>query len=145
MDIEQIKADWKEDCKIDETQIVSASINTPMLHAKYVSILVDTKIRLSKMNNEYNTIKRKKQKYFKGEMSREELAENGWDQYQYNKPLKGELEELLLADPDVIKYKFRIDYLLAMVSLLESIMDAIKGRNFIIKNVLTWNQYLSGN
>lgn len=144
MDIKEIKLAWEQDCIIDETKLDYSSINTAKLHSKYLGLLIDTKLKLTRTRNEYNEYKNKRIKYFSGKMTKEELEENNWEQYQFNKPLKSEMEDLLDGDSELNKYKIRLEYLEAMAYLLESILGQIKSRDFQIKNIIQWKQFTAG-
>jgi hypothetical protein len=77
-------------------------------------------------------------------MSREELSELGWNQWQGNKPIKSEMDEFLKGDVDLMKIQSRIDYLKIMIETLESIMTEIRNRAWTIKNSIAWKQFLAG-
>jgi hypothetical protein len=77
-------------------------------------------------------------------MTRQELADLQWDQYQGIKPLKNEMDEILTGDTDLNNINTRIEYLTAMIYLLESILGQIRSRDFQIKNGIAWKQFLSG-
>lgn len=145
MTIEEIYKMWEKDCQIDNNFLADASIDTPKIHAKYVQLLVNAKLKLTKLNYEYNTLRKAKFRYYRGEMTREELKEFGWDQWTYNKPLKAEMEEFLTGDDDLAKLKIKIEYLEAMQYLLESIMKAISARDWQIRNSIEFKKFIAGN
>lgn len=144
MDIEQIKENWKADCVIDESKLAYSSVETAKLHSKYLNLLIDTKLKITRNKAQFDEYKRVKIKYYKGEMTKEELEEHGWEQYKYNKPLKSEMEDLLSGDSELNKYKYRLEYLQSVEYLLESILSQIKSRDFQIKNIITWKQFTAG-
>jgi hypothetical protein len=86
----------------------------------------------------------KKFRYYRGEMSKSELELSGWEQWQGIKPLRNEMDEFLNGDADLIKAKLKIDYLQSIQELLESIMQQIKSRDWIIRNSLEWKKFISG-
>lgn len=144
MKLDDILAMWSDDCEIDDNMLGEASSNTPKLHAKYLGILMNTKIRMSKTQAEHDELCSIKRRYYRGELSRVELTELKWEPYQFAKPLKAELEEILKGDPDVAKYALRLEYLSITKDALESIMNQIKQRSFDLKNAISWKQFLAG-
>jgi hypothetical protein len=76
-------------------------------------------------------------------MTREELKEAGWDQWQY-KTLKSEVDALIDADPDYQKLSTREQYIKTCVYFLESVLQEIRSRSFTIKNIVTWQQFRAG-
>ena len=77
-------------------------------------------------------------------MTRQELQDLGWEQWQYNKPLKAEMDEFLKGDEDLSQILVRQEYIDTMVYALESIMAQIKQRDFQLSNGIKWKQFLAG-
>ena len=144
MKLDDVLDEWERDCEIDTNHPDNSSIETAKLHAKYLRVLTDTKLRLAKTYTEYDILRRTKFRYFRGELTRDELNELGWDQWQFTKPLKAEAEELLKGDVDLAQLKNRIAYLETMVNSIESIMNQIKNRAWEIKNIISWRQFIAG-
>ena len=101
--LNELQEIWSIDCKIDDLQLGKESTKTPELHAKYLAHLSTAKLQLRKAEADLYKLKAIKVKYFRGELSREELSNLGWEQYLGIKPLKNDLQEILNADDDVSK------------------------------------------
>ena len=144
MNITEIQDMWDVDCQIDDLHLGESSTTTPKLHAKYIRLLVEVKLKLAKTKLDYNTLRQTKFRYYRGELSREELVDRGWDQWQGVKPLKSELDEFLTGDTDLNNTNIKIDYLNTMMYLLESILTTIKGRDWSIRNAIQWKQFQAG-
>lgn len=144
MNIDDIQVMWEADSHIDDNHLGEAATITPKLHAKYIKLLIQTKLKHIKIKSDYNTLRQSKFRYYRGEMGRDELTEKNWPQWQGTKPLKNEMDEFLEGDTDLNQTKMKIEYLESMIYLLESILSQIKSRDFQIKNGITWKQFLSG-
>ena len=144
MNIEQLQEEWAKDCQIDDDHLDRESVRTPNLHAKYLNHLISFKMKHAAHSTEYNSLRVKKFRYYRGELSRPELEMNGWEQWQGIKPLRNEMDEFLNGDSDLIKAKMKIDYLKSIIEYLESILYQIKGRDWQIRNAITWKQFISG-
>lgn len=144
MNIDDIQVMWEADSQIDDNHLGEAATITPKLHAKYIKLLIQTKLKHIKVKTDYNTLRQSKFRYYRGEMGRDELSEKNWPQWQGTKPLKNEMDEFLEGDTDLNQTKMKIEYLESMIYLLESILSQIKSRDFQIKNGITWKQFLSG-
>jgi hypothetical protein len=83
MNLDELREAWAVDCNIDTNDLIRAAAISPNLHAKYLDELIQYKLRLTKIMNEIIDYRVKRSKYYRGEMTREELAANGWDQWQY--------------------------------------------------------------
>lgn len=144
MNIDQIQEMWEKDCEIDDNFLGENSTATPKLHAKYVKLLTGVKLKLTKYQSDYNMLRKSKFRFYRGEMSREELQELGWSQWQGVKPLKNEMDEFLTGDEDLNTLKVKIEYLETMIYLLESILGQIKSRDWQIKTHVEWKRFLAG-
>jgi hypothetical protein len=144
MNIEQLQEEWEKDCQIDDNYLGEQSTATPKLHSKYIKLLVGVKLKHTKLNADYNMLRKNKFRYYRGEMSRDELTENGWQQWQGVKPLKNEMDEFLTGDNELNTLKVKIEYLETMIYLLESILQQIKARDWQIKTHVEWKRFLAG-
>jgi hypothetical protein len=144
MNIEQLQELWDADCAIDDNYLGEQSTATPKLHAKYVKLLVQVKLKHTKLQSDYNLLRKNKFRYYRGELSRDELNDLGWAQWQGVKPLKNEMDEFLSGDTDLNTLRVKIDYLETMIYFLESIMQQIKARDWQIKTAVEWKKFLAG-
>lgn len=144
MNIEEIQNMWETDCHIDDNHLGEQATQTPKLHSKYIRELITYKLKLTKLKSDYNTLRKSKFRYFRGEMSRDELKDVGWDQWQGVKPLKNEMDEFLSGDTDLNTISTRIEYLETGIYLLESILNQIKSRDWEIKSHIEWKRFLAG-
>lgn len=145
MDIEKINELWAEDCSIDRNKLTEETLRTPALHQKYLHLLLQAKNRLLKYENEYSAMKMAKYRYLRGEMTKEELEEIGWKQYQGLKPLKSDMEFVLEHDTELNKIDLKIKYIKNVIYQLESILTNIKGRDWAIRNHVEWMKFQAGN
>jgi hypothetical protein len=144
MNLEQLMSTWEADCKIDDNHLGEASTYTPNLHSKYINHLVSFKLKLAKTKGEYNLLRKNKFRYYRGELSRQELEDLGWLQWQGTKPLKNEMEEFLQGDNELVQMEQKVEYLNTIVFFLESVMNAIKQRDWQIRNSIQWKEFLVG-
>jgi len=144
MNIEEIQQMWEQDSVIDDNHLGEASTETAKVHSKYIKLMVGVKLKLTKARGDYNLLRKNKFRYYRGELSREELVDLGWQPYQLIKPLKNEMDEFLQGDQDLITLNTRIEYLETMGYLLESILGQIKARDWQLKNGIEWKKFLAG-
>jgi len=144
MKLSEIQDLWTKDAKINELDLGKSSIQIAELHAKYLNILTNTKLQLRKCEADYLRLRRSKFKYYRGEMTREELEELGWNQFQGLKPLKNEVEDIVNCDEDVIRCIDKVEYMKAMLYQLEQIIRSLNGRGWEIKNSIEWLKFTQG-
>ena len=143
MTLDELKAEWEKDCIIDETDLGSASSKGPSLHAKYLNELIAIKLRLTKIQMDIAALKAVKGRYFRGELTTDELKERGWEQWQY-RTLKSDIADLIEADKDIQVLLTRDLYLKTIQYFLESVMGEIKSRSFVVKNCIEWQKFRAG-
>lgn len=144
MKLSEIQEMWSTDSKIDQLNLGPESTKTPELHSKYLNLLTNSKLQLRKSEAEYLRMKRTKIRYYKGELTREELEERGWNQYQGLKPLKNEMEDVLQCDEDLILIQDKIDYIKAILYQLEQILRSLNSRTWDIKSAIEWTKFTNG-
>lgn len=144
MNLEELYSEWENDCQIDHNHLDTESIRTPNIHSKYLRILMGYKMKLSALRTEYNVLRQKKFRYYRGEMGKTELEENKWEQWQGVKPLKNEMNEFLEGDSDLNRITIKCDYLENMIQGVESIMNQIKARDWQIRNTIEWKKFIAG-
>jgi hypothetical protein len=144
MNIEQLQEEWDKDCEIDDNYLGENSTATPKLHAKYVKMLVQVKLKHTKLSSDYNLTRKNKFRYYRGELSRDELQDLQWDQWQGVKPIKNEMDEFLKGDAELNAMEIKIKYLETMIYFLESVLQQIKARDWQIKTAVEWKKFLAG-
>ena len=144
MKLSEIQDMWSKDAKINELDLGKSSIQIAELHAKYLNILSNTKLQLRKCEADYLRLRRTKFKYYRGEMTLDELKEHNWNQYQGLKPLKNEVEDIVNCDEDVIRCVDKVEYMKAMRYQLEQIIRSLNGRGWEIKNAIEWTKFTNG-
>jgi hypothetical protein len=98
---------------------------------------------LTKTQLDLINLRAKKMKYFRGEMTSEELLEEGWKQWPY-RTLKTEIEGLIDSDPDVQKIAAREAYTKTAIMFLESVLGEIRTRSFHCKNIVEFQRFRAG-
>ena len=142
--LDEITALWDIDSEINQNHLDDESVKTAKLHSKYINLLMNTKLRFSKTKSDYNTLRKNKFRYYRGELSKQELTELGWTQWQYTKPLKNEMDEFLKGDEHITAMDLKLEYLTATIYLLESILKSISDRTWSIKNCISYKTFLAG-
>ena len=144
MKLTEIQEAWENDSRIDETNLGREATRVPMLHSKYLSLLSKTRLQLRKAESDYFNTRRLKYRYYRGEMSREELQVLEWEQFQGNKPLKNEMDEFLQCDKDLIELQDKVEYFKTVIYTLEQIIRSINSRTWDVKTAVEWHKFTNG-
>lgn len=142
--LKALQEQWAEDSKIDQLNLGSESTKTPILHSKYLSYLTDYKLHLQKIESQRKLVRQYKWKYFRGELSKEELDHLKWDQYLGPQPLKNEMADFIDSDSDIIKLDDKIHYIRVCLYHCENIMKSLNSRTWDIKNAVEWEKFTNG-
>jgi hypothetical protein len=144
MNIDELKTTWAKDSIISEMDLSREALRTPQLHSKYIDLLIDSKMKLATRKHDLARMQNLKSRYYRGELSKDELLQYELVQWQYNKPLKSEMDSVLDADEDCILIKGKIEYFDMMVYFLESIMKSIASRGWDIKAAIEFKKFQAG-
>jgi hypothetical protein len=144
MKLDELQAEWKKDSQIDELNLGSAAIKTSELHAKYLNVLTTFRLQSRKYESQMLTLRRTKWRYFRGELSKSELDQLGWNQYLGPQPLKNEMNDYLDSDPDIIILADKVEYIRACFDYVERIMRSLNSRTWDVKNAIEWTKFTNG-
>lgn len=145
--LDQILAEWKKDCQIEEFELDKSSRETPKLHAKYVELLSLAKLQKHRKDLEFKTLLRDKFMWYNGKMDKQTMDDKGWDYDPFNgltKPMKSDMDYFYDSDPEIQKVQSQIEYWKTVIDTLSDIVSNITWRHQTIKNILEWRKFTSG-
>ena len=145
MKLTEINEAWEKDSKIDETNLGYSATRVPQLHSKYLKLLSNTRLQFRKAEAEFLLLRQIKNRYYRGELTKEELKEYGWEQYLLAKPLKNEMDTVINGDSDIIKMIDKLEYFRTTIYTLEQIIKSLNNRTWDIKNAIEWQKFTQGN
>ena len=140
MTLEELQAEADKDLVIDDTELDTESLKTPILHNKYIQYYNKFNLLLKKSQWEERTLQREKWEYYTGKSDPSVYKEKPFDL----KVLKNDVHIYINADEDIQKIQAKIIYQEAIVNYLEQILRMINNRSFTIKNAIEWRRFTSG-
>ena len=75
MTLEEVLNQWTIDSLIEKTDLDEVSRKTPALHAKYLSLLVNAKLKMKKQEMDQKTLLKEKWLWYNGKMTEEKIKE----------------------------------------------------------------------
>jgi hypothetical protein len=147
VDVDKLLEMWEKDCVIDEMALDTTSSRFASIHAKYLRIYTDSKMLLKHSEMKMEELRKDKWLWFHGKMPREELEKRGWKSDPFDgqvRPLKSDLEMFFETDPDIVKLKAKNIYLNTALETLKEILDTIRWRHSVVRNVLDAKKFYSG-
>ncbi len=144
MTINEIDAEWKRDSVIERDALDEAALKTPILHGKYLELLIDARTRLRAERLKLAKLKHLLGQYYRGELNNpDDLREIGREPWA-KKILRQDAQEYVEADPQFQEVSQRIIILEGKVDALSLIMDQINKRGFHIKNAIDFMRLMNG-
>ena len=140
MTLEELQAQADKDLVIDDTELDTESLKTPILHNKYLQYYNKFNLLLKKSQWEERTLQREKWEYYTGKSDPEVYKQKPFDL----KVLKNDVHIYINSDEDIQKIQAKIEYQSAIVSYLEQILRILNNRSFTIKNAIEWRRFTSG-
>ena len=143
MDLEDLKNNITKDSQVDSTELGNEALKIPQIHGKYLNLLSDFKLLLTKNQNDYAIQKLRKWKILTGKASKEELE--AWNEEPFDLDiLKTDVEKFIEGDEKLIKMKSKIAVLEVKVKMIEEFLKALNNRNFTIKSAIDWQKMMNG-
>lgn len=142
--LESIMEEWKNDSRLDESRLNLELVRTPTLHAKYLEYFMFFRSKLAISEKKYNRMMGVKRRYFRGEMTKDELQKYGWAQWQGLKPTSGEFQILLESDEDMNNLLEFVQANKIAVNILEHILKQIGGRDWAVKSLIEIQKFQAG-
>ena len=140
MTLEELQAQADKDLVIDDTELDTESLKTPILHNKYLQYYNKFNLLLKRSQWEERSLQREKWEYYPGKSDPSVYKEKPFDL----KVLKNDVHIYINADEDIQKIQAKIIYQEAIVNYLEQILRMINNRSFTIKNAIEWRRFTSG-
>ena len=143
MKLDEIFNQWEQDSQINQSQLNNVSAETPKLHHKYYKMFSAERLNLRKLETDYKSLFLLKYEYYMGTLDYETLVERNWPPNP-KKILRTDISMYIDADADIVNLTLKIALQKEKIQLLESIIDSLQKRGFIVKNIIDWNRFQQG-
>ena len=140
MTLEELQAQADKDLVIDDTELDTESLKTPILHNKYLQYYNKFNLLLKKSQWEERTLQREKWEYYTGKADPDIYKDKPFDL----KVLKADVHIYMDSDNELQKADQKVAYLKQVVNYLEQVLRSINNRTFLIKNAIEWKKFTSG-
>ena len=146
IDLDKILKEWQKDAPIDILGLDDASRRTPVLHGKYLGFLSRAKLEMKDAEFKQKELMRKKFLWYNGKMTQAQLEREDWDPDPFDglKIMKGDMHYYVESDPELIKSEAKIHYHKTVIDTLKEIVDTIKWRHMVIKNIIENKKFEAG-
>ena len=145
MNLEDILKDWEDDCQIGH-RLDKASHDTPQLHGKYLNYLTQAKLILKRAEASQATLLKKKFLWYNGKLPKEDIDNLGWshDPFDGLKMMKTDLSYYYESDKELQASEAKIVYYRTMIETLKEMVDMLKWRHQVIRNIVEIRKFEAG-
>jgi len=146
MTLEQVLEEWAKDSELPRNNLDEASRETPKLHAKYLTLLSQAKLRLKKAEMDQKSLLKLKWLWYNGKMSEDQIKDLGWDfdPLEGLKIMKGEMDYYYDSDKEIQESELKIQYLNTLIDTLKEIVNNLNWRHQTIGNMIRWKVFEAG-
>jgi len=145
--IDEILVMWEADCQIDSIQLDESSRKFAKVHSKYLALLTESRLLGKRTEMALAELKRDKFLYYNGKMTKEQMDAKGWKYDPFDgmaKPLRADMDMFYDSDLDIQRLTGKVEYQKTINQALEEIMDTLRWRHSVVKNMIDWRKFTSG-
>ena len=143
MKIEEIREMIAQDTKINTGSLDKEATDIPQIHNKYLCLLMDEKLVLTKYESDFRILNKNKWLYYSGKMSQEELKLLSWEVFELAL-LRTDVDRFIESDNDVIILQNKCIMQREKVNYLEQVVKLISNKIWNIRAALDWMKFTQG-
>jgi hypothetical protein len=143
MNLEELKNSITKDSQIDSTELGNESLKIPQIHSKYLNMLTELRLLLSKLQHDFAILRLRKWKIYTGKASQEELESWGEEPFDLD-ILKTDVDKFMDADKTLIDLKLKISLNETKIKMIEEFLKSVNNRNFMIRSAIDWQKMMNG-
>lgn len=140
--VDALLAEWKKDSAMDRLEPSVELRKIGSLHSKYLTILSTHRRAFKEGDRKYAKLRRVKYEFFTGKLDQDTLKKYGWQPFPYT--LKGDLSTYMDSDPDILNAKRVLGVHEEIMDISERIIKELGSRTFQIKDIISWERFISG-
>lgn len=134
MKLEDIQAAWAEDCRYDPDDVPGELARLPILHQKYMDMLVAYRAKKKNLAQRLDRTRREKLDHYKGRT----------DNPHPIRLTAGETDAYVKSDPDFQTPDAQLEMADIAVDYIERIIKVLTSRSYDLRAILEYNKFVSG-
>lgn len=141
MKTQELQEMMTKDAKIDMSSLDRESVNIPVLHGKWYSLLMNELRQLHSLEFEFDKLRRRKYDYYTGRAEDSDYMNNPLN----IKVTRQDIEMYISSDDEIQDLKGRIIVQKMKVDMIsEFIKNVINSRSFHIKDAISFIKFKNG-
>lgn len=143
MTLEELFVLWDTDSRVDNTELGNELTRGPQLHQRWYVHFSRERILLRKMESDLRRLRLRKTEFFLHGHDEETRALE-WRLPPQGRVLKGDVQNYVDTDPDVVEAALEVGIQQEKVQFLESVLKTLKDRTFALNGAVRWAQFTAG-
>ena len=139
--LEALMKEWASDTSIDKDAMEKETLKISHLHSKYLNVRVHHNILLRRMETDYKLLRGLREEYFHGRLSKEELDEHGWEQFQIDLSNPA-VARKLDTDTELNKMLLKRIAHEEIVSYCDMVLKSLHNRTWDLGNFIKYQQMM---
>ncbi len=143
MTLEELQAKWLEDCSLDQLKLSQEAARTPKMHAHWYPLLVRELFLLETKETKLQELERDFGLYYNKRLPEPAvIGKTG----PLNVILGSQKEKDLHIETEPVMIRAKQEYTIQKlkVDFIKDILDQIKQRTWLIKNMIDWRKFEEG-
>ena len=142
----QIEKELYEDTKIDSLNLGEEALRCSRLHSKWLRYFNEFRVKYNEQNRLVLEMEGLRSRYYEDELTREELEERGWVEWNKGNKRKTNAAKALLleTDPVLLPMRDKLFRTKLCADTCEEALKEIKQRGFNIKTSVEWAKFQAG-
>jgi hypothetical protein len=137
--LESLMREWSTDKIVDGTELEKEILKISYLHGKYLNIMSHHRVLLRKSETDYKLLKGLREEYYNGRLTKEELDERGWEQWQA-RISNPEIARKLDTDSELNKLLMKRIVHDEIVDYCSDVLKSLNSRTWDLGNVIKYRQ-----
>ena len=139
-DLEDLLEAWGEDASLDNVELDRASMTTPVIHARYMRLLSESRIVLRGLETGRRELSRTLRDYYCGYLNDPEVLESLKRPPYPRKLIRTELDTYVNSDEEMLNLDNRIAVCREYVEACQEILKQVNNRNWTVRNIIEWRR-----
>ena len=144
MTIDEVIAMWIIDAPLNELDLQRSIYDIPKMLSKYLKLLARSRKQRILLQRKRKLLQIKLMEYYSGDLNNPKDLEEIKRQPFEKSILNSQIKDYIEADKEMIDLNLSNGYNNELIAILEDIMKSLHNRNFLIKNSIDYQKFISG-
>lgn len=142
---ERLKSEAESDLKVDESTIISSSMNNGIIISKWLDYYRQIAVELNKMKSARDSVEVLLYLYYTGKATEKQLKTLNKDEpFKLKVDTKSDIERFIKSSKEYIEINEKCVELEQFLKYIDEVIQALKFQNNKIANIIAYKRFLAG-